>query len=313
MTRLRQRAALLACTLTLATAGVTGSAGQDPRPTFRAAADVVGVDVSVRQDRRPVTGLKAEDFEILDNGVPQTVASVSYEQLPIDVTIVLDVSASVTGSVLNQLRASVQQLRADLGARDRLKLVTFNMRIRRLADFDEPAQKGDATLASTTGSGSSAIFDALAVALSAPTPPARRHLVVLFSDGQDSSSITDVDVLLDVARRSTPTVAAVLATPTPHLPSSVFIRAPAPGTATIGGLYQRVANETGGTVVTTTYGESLASTFRRVLGDFRTSYVLYFTPTGVERQGAHTLDVRVKRAGAAVHARRGYVWQGRQP
>lgn len=302
---------MLAGSIALGCVPILASDRQDPRPTFRASADVVGVDVSVRQDRRPVTGLRAEDFEILDNGVPQTVSSLSYEQLPIDLTIVLDVSASVTGSVLNQLRTSVQQLRNDLGSRDRLKLVTFNMRVRRLADFDETARKGDGTLASMTGSGSSAIFDALAVAVTTPAPPGRRHLVVLFSDGQDSSSITDPEVLLDVARRSTPTVTTVLATPTPHRPASVFIRAPAPGTATIGGLYQRVATETGGTVVNTSYGDSLASTFRRVLSDFRTSYVLYFTPTGVERQGSHTLDVKVKRAGVAVHARRGYVWQGR--
>jgi hypothetical protein len=42
--------------------------------------------------------------------------------------------------------------------------------------------------------------------------------------------------------------------------------------------------------------------------DFRSSYVLYFTPKGVERAGVHTLDVRVKRNGAEVRARRSYAW-----
>ena len=56
-------------------------------------------------------------------------------------------------------------------------------------------------------------------------------------------------------------------------------------------------------------GENLTSTFRRVLEQFRASYVLYFTPTGVDRQGPHTLDVRVKRAGTEVRARRGYVYR----
>jgi hypothetical protein len=37
--------------------------------------------------------------------------------------------------------------------------------------------------------------------------------------------------------------------------------------------------------------------------------VLYFTPKGVDRQGVHTLEVRVKRTKADVHARRGYVWR----
>jgi hypothetical protein len=45
-----------------------------------------------------------------------------------------------------------------------------------------------------------------------------------------------------------------------------------------------------------------------VLDSFRASYVLYFTPQGVERAGAHTLDVRVRRSDAQVRARSGYVW-----
>src|SRR6185295_7957014 len=100
---------------------------------------VVAIEASVWRDKRPVTGLKASDFELLDNGVPQQISDISYERLPIDLTIVLDVSASVTGPVLDQLRQSVRQLKSDLGARDRLKLVAFNMRVRRLADFEAPA------------------------------------------------------------------------------------------------------------------------------------------------------------------------------
>jgi len=45
-----------------------------------------------------------------------------------------------------------------------------------------------------------------------------------------------------------------------------------------------------------------------VLDNFRASYVLYFSPEGVERAGAHTLDVRVKRSNVQVRARNGYVW-----
>ena len=56
-------------------------------------------------------------------------------------------------------------------------------------------------------------------------------------------------------------------------------------------------------------GENLTSTFRRMLEQFRASYVLYFTPTRRRAQGAHTLDVRVKRAGTEVRARRGYVYR----
>jgi VWFA-related protein len=276
---------------------------------FRAGADVVTVDAAVQRDRRPVTGLKPADFELLDNGVPQEISDVAYERLPIDVTLVLDVSASVTGSVLDELGRALRQVRADLLPSDRLRLLIFNMRVRRLVDFSQPATSIDEALASVRGAGSSAVFDSLAVALSTFDAPGRRRLVVLFTDGQDSSSITDAETLLDVARRTTPTVAVILGTPNAERPASLLRTSSSVSTLSVGALSDRIALETGGMVAPLKPGENLTSKFRRMLQEFRSSYVLYFTPRGVERSGAHTLEVRVKRPGVDVRARRGYVWK----
>ena len=278
---------------------------QDPALVFRAGTDVVSVEVSVRHDRRAIAGLKAADFELLDNGVRQDISEVSYEKLPIDVTVLLDVSASVTGSALDELRRALRQLRGDLGQQDRLRLLTFNMRVQRLVDFTDPSPAADAALASLAGSGSSAIFDSLAVALVSPTTAGRRQLIVLFSDGQDSSSVTDLETLLDVARRSTPTVAVVLASPSLQRTSSLLRHTQ----KSVGEVAHQVAADTGGFVATIAPGENLTSTFRRVLEQFRASYVLYFTPRGVEAKGTHTLDVRVKREKVEVRSRRGYAWR----
>jgi VWFA-related protein len=283
---------------------------QEPRATFRAGVDAVAVEASVRRGNRPVTGLKIADFQLLDNGVPQQISELNYERLPIDVTVLLDVSASVTGPVLDQLRQSVRQLKADLGPRDRLKLVAFNMQVRRLADFEAPAAATDTAFASLSGRGSSAIFDSVAVQLASPVLEGRRHLIVLFTDGQDSSSISDPDALVDVAKRTTATVDIVLAsTALERSSASPFARSPGRPPITIGRMYDQLARETGGLVVPTAPGENLASTFRRTLTEFRASYVLYFTPQGVDRSGSHTIDVRVKQDGTDVRARRGYIWK----
>jgi VWFA-related protein len=281
------------------------SAAQQPPSVFRTGADAVSVEASVRRDRRVVTGLKAEDFEVLDNGIAQEISDISYEKLPIDVTVLLDVSASVNGSVLDELRRALKQLRADLGAQDRLRLLTFNMRVHRLVDFDDPPAKIDTALASVAGGGSSAVFDSLAVALSSSVPRGRRQLIVIFSDGQDSSSITDSDTLLDVARRTTPTVAVVLASPMRQRPASLVRHSTKP-TPTIGDLSQQIATDTGGVLVAMNPGDNVTATFKQVLEQFRASYVLYFTPKGVDAQGAHTLEVRVKRPNVEVRSRRSY-------
>ena len=283
--------------------------GNEQAPVFRASADVVSVDAAVQRDRRPLVGLKPADFELLDNGVSQEISDVSYERLPIDVTLLLDVSASVTGSTLDELGRALRQVRADLLPADRLRLLIFNMSVRRLVDFSQPSSNIDQALASVRGAGSSAVFDSLAVALSSFDAPGRRRLVVLFSDGQDSSSISDVETLLEVVKRSTPTVAIILGSPNPERPASILRTSSSVSSSSVGALSDRIAAETGGIVAPLKPGENLTSKFRRMLQEFRSSYVLYFTPRGVERTGTHTLEVRVKRPGVDVRARRGYVWR----
>ena len=296
----RGRVAILPALL-IALSGAASA--QQPEPVFRAAADAVSVDVSVQRGGRPVTDLQPADFTVLDNGVPQEVSGLTYERLPVDVTLLLDVSASVSGVALEELRRAVRQLRADLRPDDRLRLLTFNMRPYLRVDFGSPAGDLDAALTTLSAGGSSAVFDSLAVALAAPDAPGRRRLLVLLSDGQDSSSSTDPASVIDIARRSGSTVAIMLGSAGRDRPASL-LRATR---ETVGAFADRLALETGGMVSAIAPGESLASRFRRMLQDFRTSYVLYFTPRGVDRAGVHTLDVRVKREGVAVRARRTYV------
>jgi VWFA-related protein len=287
----------------LAMAGATLIAQQEG--VFRANADFVAVDVSVRQAGRPVTGLTARDFELRDNGALQDVADLTYQQLPIDVVVALDVSSSVAGRVLDELRRALQQVRSDLAARDRLKLVTFNMRIKELVGFEAPADAMDTALTRLAASGNTMIFDTIAVALTSSSSGDRRQLVVVLSDGEDSGSITDAGTLFDVARRTTPTLDVVLAS---SLASDAAVSARSiPATEALRQMYSALARETGGLVFNVDVSSALSTTFRRMLEEFRSSYVLHFVPSGVARRGAHTLDVRVKRPGVDVRARRGYV------
>jgi len=289
--------------------------------TFRSGVDAVTVDVSVRKGTRVVTGLGIADFEVLDNGVPQQVTDVSYGKLPIDVTLALDTSFSVSGPLLERLRAAVRQLMRDMGPDDRLRLIDFNMRVSRPIDFTSDPATIDAAIRAVSAGGGSSIRDALSVALVSASEPERRQLIVLFSDGADSTSITTPEALIDLARRTNASVASVM-----------------PDAANTGAqarqgieLMKTLAKETGGTfipmtatqttmsrgpvvagvprvsAVTTTRPADLTETFRRVVEEFRSSYVLHFTPRGVEAGGFHTLDVRVKGKGSlTIRARRGY-------
>jgi Ca-activated chloride channel homolog len=280
----------------------------EQQPTFRSEVNAVVVDASVRdRSRRPVANLRASDFQVIDNGVPQDVDNVSFGRLPIDVTVALDVSYSVTGAVLERLRRAVGQLMRDLRREDRLKLILFNMRVMRIVDFTADPEVVDRAIRTATAGGGTALLDAISVALVSASTPERRQLIVFFTDGNDSTSVTAPGTLTTVAQRTRGTLTFVM----PALPQ--VVRPAGPATASrqlsqrpLAPVLSAIAVETGGTMLPVNEDADLSSAFRRVLDDFRSAYVLYYNPRGVDRGGYHTLEVRVKREGATVQARRGY-------
>ena len=302
--------------LLAAVATVTGA--QDAqRPVFRSNAAAVAVDVNVR-DRagRPVKDLTAADFEISDNGVVQQVETISYGKLPIDVTVALDVSYSVTGSLLDRLQRGIVQLMGDLGTDDRLKLVLFNMRVSRVMDFTRDVKIVESALRSAGAGGGTALHDAISVALTSPSSPDRRQLLVFFTDGSDNSSTTTLGMLTAVGQRTRATLTLVM--PRASVPPLVISRSGPTGLPLSTSIQQtgplpppqaplaRLAAETGGRVLPVAPGVDLGATFRSVLGEFRSTYVLYYTPRGVDVPGYHTIEVKVRRENAYPQARRGY-------
>jgi VWFA-related protein len=297
-------------------------ARQDARPSFRAATDAVSVDVSVQRGGRPVANLTAADFELRDDGVVQTITDISIEKLPIDVTIAFDVSLSVTNIVLAQLRRAVDEVRTRLRPGDRIKLMTFNMRVSRVLDFTDRLADTKGAFDRVTPAGSTALLDAVAVALTSAAPADRRQLIVALGDGQDTSSVTDEGTLREVARRTTGTVVFVLpfmatrALPlmAPMLPPSsaggnvTIVNGPASAVSLqlVPAVFRTVAAETGGLVVPASPG-ALSDVLTRTLDNFRSAYVLRYSPASVRASGFHELQVRVTRRGDyEVRARRGY-------
>jgi len=322
----------------VAVAAVAVAAGasarmQEPQ-VFRSGANAVAVDVSVRdRNRRIITGLTAVDFTITDNGLAQEIASVSFGRLPIDVTIALDVSYSVSGLMLERLRTGVVQLMGDLTPQDRLKLMLFNSRVTRTVDFTTDAAAVEAAIRSAVAGGGTSLLDTISVSLLTPAPPDRRQLLVVFCDGSDSTSTTTPAVLTSIALRSHATIAMVLPG-TGQVRTSTGVNLPAyygQSTNTIlspintlsqdraasslsflgpprplDGLFVALSAATGGTIVPAPANANLSAVFRSVLSDFRSAYVLHYNVRGVDPGGYHTLEVKVNRKDVEVTARRGY-------
>jgi len=271
---------------------------------FTSGIDVVTVDVSARDGGKVVTGLTAADFAVLDNGVKQEIADVTYGKLPIDITVALDVSYSVTGAQLQRLRIAIGQLMRNLGKDDRLRLMLFNERVRRVADFTSDVKSVEDAILGATAGGATAVFDTLSVAIVSADHPDRRQLIVLFTDGSDSMSFTDPKTLIDVAHHSNVTVSAVL----PIATASSMVRVNLPPSANEQlKVYRQLAADTGGVIVPLAVRTDITSTFAKALDEFRSSYVLHFSPRGVDGKGFHDLTVMVPASPKlTIRARKGY-------
>lgn len=256
-------------------------------PTFSTRREVVRVDVLVSDDGRPVTGLTPGDFELRDNGVLQTIDLARLESMPIDVVLAFDLSRSVAGQRLAHLRQAGAAVLGALAPGDRVGLLTFShvpTLSQALTDDPEPIRSA---LGRLEGRGDTALVDGLYASILVGESDGGRSLVIVFSDGMDTASWLPRSSVLDTVRRSDVVVYSVT---TGESRDAAFLREV--GTATGGGSFQ-----VGSTA-------ELARTFVVIFDEFRNRYLLTYTPTGVDQDGWHELNVRVKRRGAAVTAAR---------
>lgn len=270
-------------------AGPTGTViGQSAQaPTFSAHVEAVRVDVLVTRDGRPVTGLQPGDFEVRDNGVRQQVDVASFEQVPLNVILALDTSASVRGEPLDHLRSAGGAVLDGLKPADRAGLVTFSHRVAQRAPLTTDLSAVRGMLARTPADGSTSLYDGAYTGLVLADADAGRSVMVLFSDGLDTASWLSSDAVLDVALGTNVVVYGVAARASRGQP---FLK--------------NLADSTGGGVFPVESTGDLRSVFLRILDECRHRYLVSYTPRGMPKESWHRLEVRVR--GAKVRARPGY-------
>jgi len=311
-----------------------------PQP-FRTGAEVVFVDVSVRDGGRMVTGLRAEDFELTDNGVRQRIEHVEATAVPIDLTLVVDVSGSRAwtartspATAAARLQAELDQVLRLLRPEDRVRLFAADTHVQLVLPFSAPAPPPAVERLEFDGLAS--LYDSLAAALLQPSEPARRHVVVARTKGGDTISAVGAAEIQGIAERADALFHIVMMET--EFDNEVALRgfqcnrdlmgicAPTrrfwtpfqrrlftggqlhPLTAD-GQTIAAAAAATGGALHKTELltEPSLTGTFRKAFEDFRSSYVLRYTPEGVTRGGWHAIDVKVRGPRSyTVRSRRGY-------
>ena len=314
-----------------------------PQQTFRAGTDVVMVDVSVKSGDRLVTGLGPDDFVLTDNGVRQRIESVEATAVPIDLTLVVDLSGNPSrpwisrvdpAKVAASVEKEAEEVSKILRPADRVRLLAIDRYVQQIW----PLEMGTAlrSIQRVEFDGLGSVYDTLAAALMHPVEPARRHVVIARTKGVDTMSAISVLALRAIADRSDALFHLVvmetalendeaisafqananflgLVEPTnrswvPH--RSRLVSSEIPHQVLSDGIALKAGLETTGGRWHQATGfsvPSLTGTFRETFENFRQGYMLRYTPEGVTRAGWHTIAVTVpKSKGYTVRARRGY-------
>jgi VWFA-related protein len=301
--------------------------------TFRSDVTGVVIPVAVRSGNRPVAGLIASDFELTDNGVRQELQDISAEKIPIDLTLLLDLSASVDGPTLRRLKTAVADTASLLRAGDRIRLVAMSQVLHEVFGFR--AKGGEMPLERLSAEGATSLYDGLALTMMRPSDTGRRQLIVAFTDGRDSTSIVDdrtltsiaqltdavVDIVVPVAqgapetRRISPRAGAspdsLIGAPTVTVNGQLVSAGAAD---TVPHVLSDFVAPTAGQVLALAPGDSISRVFKAMLDDFRATYVLQYVPHGVDAPGWHTVEITITRRGRFdVRARKGYRGKGTIP
>ena len=287
----------------IATAAVL--AQQPSTPLFKTGVDLVRIDALVLDDGGPVPGLGPQDFEIRDNGVRQSPASVT---MVTDVTaaIVLDVSGSMTGERMTLAIDAAQTLLRELKDTDRFSVVAFGDQVTAVVDSTMSLDEARAHMGLLRPGGSTALLDATFAGIlygdRAPGP----KLLLVMTDGRNNVSWLKARDVIEAARRHETVIypVAVALGPGYQVPGH------GPVIRDAAALLELMARQTGGRVMEAEWNTDLERVFSGILREYRQRYIVTFTPESVGTgDGWHTLDVKVKRRGATVRARSQY-WAG---
>ena len=173
------------------------------------AVDVVSLNITVTDPAgRHVVDLDQPDFAVFEDGVQQEVAFFSRQKRPIALSPLLDSSASMEQQ-LSTLQHAATQFIERLNSSDLAQIVDFDSRV----EIRQPFTANQVDLATairrTAAGGSTSLYNAIYIALrelgkirALIEEDIRRQARIVFSDGEDTSSLVSFDEVLDVAKRS---------------------------------------------------------------------------------------------------------------
>lgn len=279
--------------LLFAAAGPLGLPAQEESETVKVNVRLVNVFATVVDGRgTPVAGLKKEDFQILEDDQPQTVAFFERESgLPLSIVLAVDTSLSTRKDLKLELESARRFVHSILRPVDRLSVFEFKETVRELAPFTNDLARIDRGIDRMQASFGTALYDAIYLGSQRLEDRQGRKVMVVITDGGDTTSKVKYAEAVREAQQSEAIVYSIIIVP---------IEASA-GRNT-GGEHAliQISADTGGKHYYASDIPHLEQAFRQISDELRTQYLLAYYPTKrLSDSDFRRIEVKVKQPSPA--------------
>jgi Ca-activated chloride channel family protein len=326
-------ATFLALFLSLGALAVEARA-QDPDDVITTDTSLVQLNVGVvDRQGRPITSLSRKDFAVYEDNVRQSIQSFEPTYAPFSLVLLLDMSGS-TINFRSQLKQAATRFLDALGPEDRVAVIQFNAKVKKLTDFSTDRKKAAYAIEITNGVGDTYFYEALRYSLAELMKEGkRRKAIVVLTDGLDTHlrnsdraaaarAQTDEEALAAIKPNTNAALDSVLTAADRQgvtiyplaLPSGDPKRLPLPDPI-INGIYgaararlQTIADRTGGSLNEIQRLDQMARLYVEVAANLRTLYtVAYQAPGNRARDGKwHAIRIEVTDPQLTARTRPGY-------
>lgn len=250
-----------------------------------------------------VGALNKEDFEVQDNGVPQQIAVFERQtEQPLSISMMVDASGSTAKDLkyeVDSVARFFKALFAEGNPKDTVALYSFNYQVTLHNFFTHNQAPLEHSLRLIQGEAGTSLYDAIFLASRELEMRDGRKVMVIVTDGGDTTSVKDFHAALDSAQLANASIYPVLVVPITN-----------DAGRNLGGEHAlaTMAAGTGGRVFQPTLGPAMDAAFSDIIKDLRTQYLLGYYPKNVPltKNRFHHLLVRTNRPDLRVTARNGY-------
>src|SRR5688500_7933750 len=259
--------------------------------SYKTGVDVAAFTVTVAsRDGQTIEGLKADDFEVREDGAPQAVTyfvagsdAVDGDAVPLHIGLLFDTSESMDRDLAFSRNAAVKFLKTFSTAVD-FTLVEFadDVRAARFSQGEFPRLVE--RIRSSKAKGRTSLYDAMTVYLGSAYDQTGRKVLVIFTDGDDTSNSRRWEETLRLLRASDVTVYPM---------GSMTNRA---ARLLLQSKLMEIARLTGGRAVFPSSMKELDPMYAAIAAEIHGQYVLGYVPTNVARDGKwRKVEIKLKR------------------